>query len=366
MAHRFVAKSRLPAGGQRAYDRDPWYGQDLPRSHGSAAASGLEVAAPSDGPPRVVGSFDAVSSRYGAQPSSKRARLWEPGFCSPPTPADSRVSLEVSKAITAFARYPHKRPAGLRPDADGSPDINEVWNLWGRFHGVTKHHVLQFIAEHAFHASGHRRFLLRSDHEGRTWVSVAQSLRPFSQKRHHRHRRAASRTLDVGEKVSEADDAASRALDADSSVFDAATLGAGTSVDSGAIDLESASVAPRTLDAVMRISEDDAVAPSSLDPGEVDLMVDVFSISSDSTLGTSEVKVEPCLEPTLPPILLCKEEEVSATSPVSRFCAPVPDTPGLLDGFSFLFTETDNSGCPVVPGDDEFVTYLGHDPAHGP
>ena len=55
----------------------------------------------------------------------------------------------------------------------------------------------------------------------------------------------------------------------------------------------------------------------------------------------------------LPPTLLCKEEEVSATSPVSRFRAPVPDTPGLLDGFSFLFTETDNFGCPVVPGDDD-------------
>ena len=345
MAHR-----RLPAGGQRAYDRDPGYGQDLPRTHGSAAASGLGVAASSDGPPRVVGSLDADSSRYGAQPSSKRARLWEPGVCSPPTPADSRISLEVSKAITAFARYPHKRPAGLRPDVDGSLDINEVWSLWGRFHGVTKHHMLQFIAEHAFHASGHRRFLLRSDHEGRTWVSVAQSLRPFSQKR---HRRAASRTLDVGERVFEADAAASRTLDADASVFEAATLGAGTTVDSGAIDLETASVAPRTLDAGMRDIEDDAVAPPSLDPGEVDFMADVFSISSDSTLGTTEVKVEPCLEPTLPPTLLCKEEEVSAASPVSRFCAPVPDTPGLLDGFSFLFTETDNFGCPVVPGDDE-------------
>ena len=315
MAHRFVVKSRLSAGKPRARDRYPGHGQDLPQSRGSTVAPSTAAAA--DGSARAAGLFDAGS---GAQPSSKRARVYEPGSCPPPTPADSRVSLEVSKAITAFARYPHKRPAGLRPDADGSLDINEVWSLWGRFHGVSKHHMLQFIAEHTFHSSGHRRFLLRSDHAGRTRVSVAQRQRPFSQKRHHRHRRAASRTLDV--------DAASRAPDADPSASDAASLGAGTSAA-------------------------DAVAPSSLDPGEVDLMIDVLSISSDSTLGTSEVKVESRREPSLPPTLLCKDEETSATSPVSCSCAPVPDPPGLLDGFSFLFTETDNFGCPVVPGDDD-------------
>ena len=108
-----------------------------------------------------------------------------------PTPLDSRISLQVSKAITGFARYPHKRPEGLHSDFDGSLDIDEVWRLWGRFHGVTKHHMLQFIAEHAFSSAGHRRFLLRSDHEGRTWVSVTRSLRRFSKRRHHRDRRVA-------------------------------------------------------------------------------------------------------------------------------------------------------------------------------
>ena len=37
--------------------------------------------------------------------------------------------------------------------------------------------------------------------------------------------------------------------------------------------------------------------------------------------------------------------------PVPGFTAPVAG-PGLLDGFSFLFTETDNFGCPVVAGDE--------------
>ena len=89
-------------------------------------------------------------------PSSKRARFQVPIDCLPPTPAESRLSLEVSKAISAFARYPHRRPAGLLPSDDGSLNIHDIWNLWGRFHGVSKHNMLQFIAEHAFHTAGHR------------------------------------------------------------------------------------------------------------------------------------------------------------------------------------------------------------------
>ena len=62
-------------------------------------------------------------------------------------------------------------------------------------------------------------------------------------------------------------------------------------------------------------------------------------------------------EPAVPPTLLCKEE-VSATNPVTCSSDPVPvftaphAGPGLLDGFSFLFTETDNFGCPVVTGNE--------------
>ena len=377
MAHRFVAKSRLSAGENRVGVRDPGSDTGLPRSRRSAAASGAGASASSDVDPRAVGHIPgnaAKSARPGESPrvgalcSAKRARLSVSDASLQPTPLDSRISLEVSKAITAFARYPHKRPAGLRPDVDGSLDINEVWSLWGRFHGVTKHHMLQFIAEHAFNAAGHRRFLLRSDHEGRTWVSVAQSLRRFSQRRHHRDRRAAPRTLDAGERDFEADAAAPRTLDAGARDFEAdaatpRTLDAGArnfeadvvaprTVDSGARDFEAAAVAPRTLDAGARDFVADAVAPRTLDSGTRDFEADAISISSDSTLGTTEVKAEPFLDPTVPPTLLCKEE-VSATSPVSRSCDPAPDVPGLLDGFSFLFTETDNFGCPVVTGDDE-------------
>ena len=85
---------------------------------------------------------------------------------------------------------------GLHSDSDGSLDIEEIWKHWGRHHGVSKHHMLQFISEHASSSEGRRRFLLRSDNEGRTWVSVTQSLRHFTTRR--RRRRGgpdASRTL---------------------------------------------------------------------------------------------------------------------------------------------------------------------------
>ena len=71
-------------------------------------------------------------------------------------------------------------------------------------------------------------------------------------------------------------------------------------------------------------------------------------------------KDEPPASSPLNRQLHCKDE-VPATIPWNRLLSdsadPVPGlsaptaSPGLLDGFSFLFTETDNFGCPVVTGD---------------
>ena len=152
-----------------------------------------------------------------------------------------------------------------------------------------------FISEHPFKlCRPPSASCSAADHDGRTWVSVARSLRRFSRRRHHRDRR----------------------------------------------------VAPRTLDSCARDVEDDALSISS-----------GCSLEATQVLDSTEVKAEPSQEPAVPPTLLCKEE-VSATNPVSCSSDPVPDFtdppagPGLLDGFSFLFTETDNFGCPVVTGDE--------------
>ena len=66
---------------------------------------------------------------------------------------------------------------------------------------------------------------------------------------------------------------------------------------------------------------------------------------------------------------LCKDEmpaTVPCNQPLSDSLDPVPGlsaptaSPGLLDGFSFFFTETDTFGCPVVT-DDVSSPPFGHD-----
>ena len=295
------SSSGLPA---RACVRDPGGGpvvRDLPPGSEmgvGSSSSGLpagsarsSVPAPDGGQvfPRTRGFSD------GSLPSSKRARFQVPVACLPPTPAESRISLEVSKAISAFARYPHRRPAGLCPNADGSLNIHEIWNLWGRFHGVSKNNMLQFIAEHAFHAAGHRRFLLRSDSEGQTWVTVVQRPQRFCQRRHHRRRGLASRTLDSGEKVFEGDTTG--------------LLAAGVSVTP---DHLPDAVAPRNLDAGKGDVGDCAAETQTLESGGNFSLGDAVSISSSLTPGSSE---------------------------------------------------TDNFGCPVVPGGDDLSPFSDTVPA---
>ena len=106
-----------------------------------------------------------------------------------PTVAESdalqRRSLLVSKTVTTFARYPDRRPAGVVPAGDGSLDVDQLWVCWGRRCGFSRTQLLQHIADHAISDNGRRRFLLHSDHDGRTWVTVSAPLRRMPR----RHRR---------------------------------------------------------------------------------------------------------------------------------------------------------------------------------
>ena len=95
----------------------------------------------------------------------------------------------VSKSITSFARYPERRPAGVVPVGDGSLDVDHLWVCWGRRCGFSRTQPLQHIADHAISDNGRRRFLLHSDHDGRTWVTVAAPLWRLPR----RHRRVSRR-----------------------------------------------------------------------------------------------------------------------------------------------------------------------------
>ena len=50
----------------------------------------------------------------------------------------SRLSLRISKAISCFARYPHRRPAGLSASENGCLDINQVRLHWGLYQGISR------------------------------------------------------------------------------------------------------------------------------------------------------------------------------------------------------------------------------------
>ena len=86
----------------------------------------------------------------------------------------------------------HRRPAGLSVSANGSLDIDQVWLHWGRHQGISRQQLLQCITAHALGSEGDRRFLFRSDEDGHTWVSVAESLRGLP--RSHRRRRTGRAT----------------------------------------------------------------------------------------------------------------------------------------------------------------------------
>ena len=268
-----------------------------------------------------------VCSQLG-RPASRHALVDTIGIAPQPTPMDSHISLQVSKAITGFARYPHTRPRGLHSDRDGSLDIEEIWKHWGRHHGVSKHHMLQFISEHAFSSEVRRRFLLRSDNEGRTWVSVTQSLRRFTRRRRQRGGPDASRTLATATRGCDGD---VLSISSGSSLEDDSTIGCQHPA-TGTVEVKSEPSGSATG------SQDPAVSPTQLD-------------YKDEPPATSPWNRQ----------LHCKDE-VPATIPLNRPLSdsadPVPGLtaptagPGLLDGFSFLFTETDNFGCPVVTGDE--------------
>ena len=189
MAHRFVARSSL----------------------GNFRGSGAHVRGPSGDGPSGAAAFSSgfahVLHRYGDlsggavapwhHRSGKRARSLDfPTFAE--TDALRRRSLLVSKTITTFARYPERRPAGVVPAGDGSLDVDQLWVCWGRRCGFSRTQLLQHIADHAISDNGRRRFLLHSDHDGRTWVTFAAPLRrmPRRHRRGTRRRSSSRRAVD--------------------------------------------------------------------------------------------------------------------------------------------------------------------------
>ena len=185
MAHRFVARSSLgDFRGCGARVR----GSSGGGSGGAGAfSSGRAHVLHSDGG-RSCGAAPAPDAPWHRRPG-KRARSLDAFPTIAENDALRRRSLLVSKSITSFARYLERRPVGVVPAGDGSLDVDQLWVCWGRRCGFSRTQLLQHIADHAISDNGRRRFLLRSDQDGRTWVTVAAPLRRTPR----RHRRGSRR-----------------------------------------------------------------------------------------------------------------------------------------------------------------------------
>ena len=139
------------------------------------------------GGPGIKRASDPVPHCAHGEGAAGNRSLDVPGFSPPfahrdPFPpldvdaARNQRSLEGSKAGSCFARYPDRRSPGLISADDGSQDVDQIWLHGGRRMSFSRQQLLQCITEHAFGNSGRRRYLLRSEHEGHTWVSVADSI----------------------------------------------------------------------------------------------------------------------------------------------------------------------------------------------
>ena len=161
MSHRFVARSAWSAGcggrpdaHARGFPEVPWApGTARPRSLSGGLSRGRgyfcrDQTHASDVPPWMCG--ESKRRRLGTGAGSSCDHLFAQGaghqgfFVAPRLPdpvagrsrysasrsdsfppldavaGGSRLSLQVSKAISCFARYPHRRPAGLTVTEDGS------------------------------------------------------------------------------------------------------------------------------------------------------------------------------------------------------------------------------------------------------
>ena len=196
---------------------------------------------------------------------------------------------------------------------------------------------LQHITEHAFGSGGRRRFLLHSDSDGRTWVTVAESMRLFP--RRHQRRRPGRVSPEPGcvsvVTVSFADGC-------DAHTFEDGVGGAPVY----ALDCH---IESRVFADTKHLSESSDIVPPLVEPASTvpDVTMGRDSLHADIPALVSEPD---CFPPTLPD---CKSEPsddelpLAAVSPFSSVkleCDPelalprphsdsVNPVPGLLPGF---------------------------------
>eukprot|EP00929_Paragymnodinium_shiwhaense_P091432 TRINITY_DN513_c0_g1_i1.p1 TRINITY_DN513_c0_g1~~TRINITY_DN513_c0_g1_i1.p1 ORF type:complete len:347 (+),score=92.41 TRINITY_DN513_c0_g1_i1:92-1132(+) len=88
------------------------------------------------------------------------------------------ASETISRTVSGFGRYPHKRPSGLELDAEGRFTMDNLMDVWGFKAGYSEKEVTNAINKHQFYylngtvSDAPPRFTLGEDDDGRTTIQV--------------------------------------------------------------------------------------------------------------------------------------------------------------------------------------------------
>lgn len=89
-----------------------------------------------------------------------------------PSSADS---LQISKTIAGFGRYPQKRPRGLPVDTLGCVKLDDIMRCWGFAQGLEEKDIMHAVRQHMFRETaggGSLRFAMDGDADGGIVIRV--------------------------------------------------------------------------------------------------------------------------------------------------------------------------------------------------
>ena len=85
------------------------------------------------------------------------------------------TSLQISKQIAMFGRYPHKRPFGMLADLDGRLSLHNLMSTWGTLQGLSWDYVKAVLQQHGTSNKG-QRFTTTAVHDD-IMIEVSRSER---------------------------------------------------------------------------------------------------------------------------------------------------------------------------------------------
>lgn len=80
---------------------------------------------------------------------------------------------KISRALTCICRYPDRRPAGLKEDAEGFFSIEDLAEFWGSPFGISAEDILNVVSQNLYQtATSTLRYEVREDRRGRVLIKA--------------------------------------------------------------------------------------------------------------------------------------------------------------------------------------------------